>query len=200
MNPLSVLSSIDMLQRHFYRQSLPNGSSQMLAGLDCLMGVLGVSISTDKTVYKVGERPTYRISGGVPRGHIAWSSFKNGVSTGEFQADYPGEDLNDAGSLTIQGGPWSAGDVGDWQKQILIVPEDYAGDYGTLGTAQVEFTVGSSASASGPVKAATAVGKTGGFFDSKLTLPLVGDVPVIAVAGIGILSLLLFTGGSKGRK
>src|SRR4030067_3217028 len=98
MNPLISLSAMDMLQRRW------NQNDGMLAGLDALMGALGVTISMDKTIYRPGERPTYRISGGVPRGRVAWTSFRNGVNTGEFQADYPGDDSYRAGTLSVQGG------------------------------------------------------------------------------------------------
>jgi hypothetical protein len=171
----------------------------MLSGIDVLMGALGVTVSTDKTNYKVGERPTYRISGGVPRGHVAWTSFKNGVSTGEFQADYPGEDLNDSGTLVIQGGPWAASDVGDWQKQILIVPENYAGDESTLATGQVSFTV-STAGSSTASGGSTTAAKGSGIFDSKITLPLVGSVPLVAVVGIGALAIFGLMGSGGGKR
>lgn len=191
MNPLIALSTMDMLQRRWQR----NGG--MLAGLDALMGALGVTISMDKTVYRPGERPTYRISGGVPRGRAAWTSFKNGVNTGEFQADYPGDDLNDAGTLTIQGGAFTASDIGDWEKQILIVPEDYAGDYSTLATGQVFFTVSAAGSSSTPTTpgattpGTTTTPKSTSFFDAKVTLPGLGAVPVVAVAGVGLALVLL---------
>lgn len=192
MNPLQWLSSFDALERHWH-----DSGRQMMSGLDALMGALGVSISTDKTVYRIGESPTYRISGGLPNGRIAWTSFRNGQPTGEFQADYPGEDLSDSGTATITAGPWKASDVGDWQKQILIVPADYTGDESTLATAQVSFTV----SGSGANPASTTPGKqqssVTSFFDSKVDLPVVGKVPLIAVAGVGIGALFLLSGRKK---
>lgn len=190
MNPLIALSTMDMLQRRWQR------NDGMLAGLDALMGALGVTISMDKTIYRPGERPTYRISGGVPRGRVAWTSFKNGVSTGEFQADYPGDDLNDAGTLTIQGGAFTASDIGDWEKQILIVPEDYAGDYSTLATGQVFFTVSAAGSSAPPptpgaTNSTTAPKSSTSLLDAKVTLPGLGAVPVVAVAGVGLALVLL---------
>lgn len=174
----------------------PHGG--MLAGLDALMGALGVTLSTDKSVYKVGEKPTYRISGGVPGGGVAWTSFRNGQPTGEFQADY-GQDLTASGTLTIEGGPWSASDVGDWQKQILIVPVDYAGDYSTLATAQVEFTVvGAGAASSQIAKPRSTSKQADGFFEKKVDIPVVGNVPLVAVLGIGVVGFFLLSG--KGRK
>src|SRR3972149_7986931 len=154
MNPLIALSAMDMLQRRW------NQNDGMLPGLDALMGALGVTISMDKPIYRPGERPTYRISGGVPRGRVAWTSFRNGVNTGEFQADYPGDDLNDAGTLTIQGGAFTSADIGGWEKQILIVPEDYAGDYSTLATGQVFFTVSAAGATSTPVTPGATAGAT----------------------------------------
>jgi len=190
MNPLIALSAMDMLQRRW------NGNDGMLAGLDALMGALGVTISMDKTIYRPGEHPTYRISGGVPRGRVAWTSFRNGVNTGEFQADYPGDDLNDAGTLIIQGGAFTASDIGDWEKQILIVPEDYAGDYSTLATGQVFFTVSAAGATATPVTPGATGGtatpaKSTSFLDAKVTLPGLGAVPVVAVAGVGLALVLL---------
>lgn len=192
MNPLQLLSSMDLLERHWHDRQLSG-----VECLDCLMGALGVTLSTDKTTYRVGERPTYRISGGVPNGGIAWTSFKNGQSTQEFQADY-GQDLNAAGTVTLEGGAWTTSDIGNWQKQVLIVPPDYAGDYSTLATGQVSFSVvGASAASASP--AAQQSQAAGGFLNQQVDLPIVGKVPVIAVAGVGLV-LVFAISGSGGKR
>jgi hypothetical protein len=193
MNPFQALSTIDLFQRHWQQ-----GNHQMLAGLDCLMGAIGVSISTDKLTYRVGESPIYRISGGVPGGSIAWTSFKNGNSTDEFQSYY-GQNLNDAGTASLQGGAWSSSDIGDWQKQILIIPPGYSGDYNSLATGQVSFTVVGAGAQTG-AKPGTVASKESGFLDSKVKLPVVGEVPVIAVAGVGIAGLFLLMGSGGGKR
>lgn len=189
MNPFYALSMADMLQRRW---------NQQMSGvecLDCLMGALGVTVSTDKTTYRVGERPTYRISGGVPGGGMAWTSFKNGQSTQEFQADY-GQDLNAAGTATLEGGAWTASDIGNWQKQVLIVPPDYAGDYNSLATGQVSFTVVGAGTASTSPTAQQSQA-AGGILNQQVDLPIVGKVPVIAVAGAGVLGFFLLSSGGK---
>jgi hypothetical protein len=155
------------------------------------MGALGVTISTDKTVYKIGEKPTYRISGGTPKAHVAWTSFKNGQPTGEFQADYPGDDLNDGGTLTVQGAPWTASDVGSWQKQVLIVPEGYAGDESQLATGIVEFTVSATDTAAKKPTAGTSSSQS--LLDKKVNLPGVGSFPLILIGGV-VLAFFAFKG------
>lgn len=191
MNPLYLLSTMDMIERRWNRNQMRG-----IECLDCLMGAIGVNLSVDKTTYKVGEIPTYRISGGVPGGQIAWTSFKNGQSTNEFQADY-GQRLSDSGAATLQAGqPWTVSDVGDWEKQVLIIPPDYAGDYNSLATAQVEFSVVSSSTAS-VTPAKPSIGSTGGILNQQVSLPLVGSVPVVAVAGVGLVVLFAVMGKGK---
>lgn len=196
-NPLSIFPMLNYMEQHERRDG-------MLAGLDQLMGALSnLSISTDKTTYKVGETPTYRISGGVPLGHVAWTSFKNGQPTGEFQADYPGDDLNESGALTVRAGAWSASDIGDWVKEILIVPPDYAQnpDYGSLHIARVEFSVvpASAAVGTGQSTATTQQSSGTGILNQQVDIPIIGKVPVIAVAGIAGVGLLLLM-GSGGKR
>lgn len=191
-NPLSIFPMLNYMDQHQRRDG-------MLAGLDQLMGALSnLSISTDKTAYKVGESPTYRISGGTPLGHVAWTSFKNGQPTREFQADYPGDDLNESGSLTVRAGQWGASDIGDWVKEILIVPPGYAEnpDYSALHIARVEFSVVGAGAATGSGQSAASIQQSSGtgILNQQVDIPIIGKVPVLAVAGIAGLGLLLVMG------
>ena len=88
------------------------------------------TVTANKAVYQIGDVPTYQVTG-RPNTPILWSSWKNGVSTGEVDAYY-GQNTDNSGRWTGQGPAWTANDVSDsWIKQVRI------GDR----TAQVGFKV-----------------------------------------------------------
>lgn len=151
------------------------------------LGAIGLALFTDKRSYQVGDAPLYSLTGAIPGSRVAWSSFKNGQSTGEFQADY-GQVIGANGTVELTGGAFADADVGNWQKIALIINPD-----GTTEQAQSSFSV------SPKMAAGQASPMSGsGFFDGEVDLPVVGAVPKIAaLAGAGIGLYLLF--GKKGR-
>ena len=152
------------------------------------MSLGALSIRTDKANYRIGETPTYIITGGDPGGSIAWTSNLDGVGTGEYQAQY-GQFLDANGNATlVAGGPWTNDYIGYWKKEILVTdPTDNSQD-----VARVNFSVSSDGS---PISAPSVVqpGEIGsGLFDGDYTLPVIGSVPKIAaLAGVGLLLFYL---------
>lgn len=108
----------------------------MLNLLGALMGAVGAGVSTDKDIYLVGEKPLYTITGAIPGSAIAWTSFKDNVQTGEFNAQYGGQEIGANGTAEIEGGPFLPADVGRWQKQVLLVAPD-----GSMQLVQAFFVV-----------------------------------------------------------
>jgi hypothetical protein len=71
-------------------------------------------------IQRVGEKATFLIIGAPPGAPIYWSSYKNGVATGELNADY-GHRTESNGTAQIEmSSPWTAEQTGDWIKEILI--------------------------------------------------------------------------------
>jgi len=95
-----------------------------------------ITLRIDRPVQTVGEKATFAIIGAPPGAPIFWSSYKNGVATGELNADY-GHRTESNGTAQIQmTQPWTADQAGDWIKEILI--QDGAGNN---YTAMVVFRV-----------------------------------------------------------
>lgn len=149
-----------------------------------LMGAIGLSLATDKTVYKVGESPIYRITGAIPGSVIAWSSTKNNQQTGEYQASY-GDIVDANGTAEITGGAWTADDIGQWTKTAMILKDDGSYDLSN----PIAFSV-IAASAAQPGTNQPTV--SSGFLDGDIELPVVGSVPKIgALIGAGVLAYFL---------
>lgn len=153
-----------------------------------LLGALGaLSFSMNRSAYAVGERPTYSITGAQPGGQIAWTSFKDGVATGEYQAFY-GQYTDEQGNWSEQAvQPFSEADVGVWQKQAIVISSVNAPN-DTIETAQFFFTVGSPAGANEPGQPSSG----GGLFGGSINLFGV-QIPTIVLIGGGVVALLAFS-------
>ncbi len=183
-----------------------------------MLGALaGLSFSMDKANYVVGQKPIYRISGAVPGSQIAWTSYKDGVATGEYQAFY-GDYVDEDGNATIVAvQPWDASHVGQWEKHAIIIPPTWPN--GTLENGRFVFTVAAAAGATPdptptpsptpsptptptPVPVETSGGGISEFFEGSVELPLVGEVPKVALIAGGALVVfaLSSSGGSGGRR
>lgn len=107
-----------------------------------------IRLVIDSPVQTVGQRGTYRIIGAPPGAEIFWSSYKNGVATGELNSSY-GHTIEPNGTASISmGSPWTDDQTGNWIKEILV--KDASGN---ISTAMVPFTVvgaGSGAPAAAP--------------------------------------------------
>lgn len=159
----------------------------MFDGLNGLMGA--IKFEMDKSAYVPGDKPTYRITGGQPDSIIAWTSFKDGVATGEYQADY-GQRIGADGSWSAQATqPWSETDVGQWQKQAVVIAPDR-----TIETAQILFSVWlpSARLAQGAPDIAPDPQAGQSFFNQSVTI-LGQQIPVLGLVVLGGAALFAFT-------
>lgn len=142
------------------------------------LGAIALQLTTDKRNYVVGDTPTYTLQAAVPGSRVAWTSFKDGKHTGEFQSDY-GQTVDANGTAElVAGGPWTESDIGQWQKQVLVIAPD-----GATSVAQVFFTVSPVAQQSVPTPTASSEGLLDGSFD---------------IGGISIPKPLAYVGGAFG--
>ena len=154
-----------------------------------LLGAIGLSLLTDKSNYRVGDTPTYKIQGAIPGSQIAWTSYKNGQPVGGYQSSY-GQTVDANGTAELVGSvAWTADDVGSWDVTVLVITPD-----GSLSNAEASFTVS-------PASVAPPVGSVPGstdIFTGNVTLPIIGNVskPVALIGGATLLFLLF---GKKGR-
>lgn len=142
-----------------------------------LLGEISLSLATDKRVYQVGDTPSYILQAGIPGSEVYWTSFKNGVWTGEDNAGYA-QTIGANGTVELPaGGPWTDSDVGRWTKQARVIDPD-----GNTKLLQVSFDVVPAASSTAPSAAAPSndlfSGETSIF---GTTIPL----PPIVVYGVG---------------
>ena len=162
-----------------------------------------VDFSMDKSVYRVGEKPTYRITGAPAGAQIAWTSYKNGAATGEYQAFY-GQLVDEQGNASIPAAqPWDASHIGSWRKDVIIIPKDYPAS--PLQNDTVSFTVSSisqTPQSTSPVVTAPALSSGNSItdiFSGTVDLPIVGEVPTMVLIGGGLLLVLAVSGGGSKR-
>jgi hypothetical protein len=77
------------------------------------------TLTVDRSSFMIGESTVYQITGAAANSAILWSSWKNGVSTGEVNVNY-GQVTDAHGNWNALAGAWPAGDVGSWTKQATI--------------------------------------------------------------------------------
>lgn len=76
----------------------------------------------------IGNASIFTITGGPPNAEIFWSSWLNGVSTGEDHSGY-GQYTDADGNFQASGGNWPAtlngrSTVGNWEKRAIVYPAD----------------------------------------------------------------------------
>lgn len=146
------------------------------------LGIIGLSLSTDKNSYAVGDAPIYRVEAAVPGSRIAWTSYKNGQTTGEYQADY-GQAVGANGTAELTGGAWADADIGNWTKEAIVIAPD-----GKISNATISFSV--HAKATTPASPTNPAGA--GLFDGTVNLPIVGNIskPVAILGAVGLFFFL----------
>src|SRR5882724_8010709 len=77
---------------------------------------VAITLTVDRTSYMVGESAVYHVEGAPPNSAITWSSWLNGASTGEVNANY-GQVTDGSGRWTALAGTFVAAHVGNWVKQ-----------------------------------------------------------------------------------
>lgn len=169
-----------------------------------------LTLQMDKARYTVGEKPLYRVMGGPAGAQLAWTSYKDGKATGEYQAFYH-QYTDSYGNATIAADQaWAPSDVGIWRKDVIVIPKNYPNE--PLENASVSFTVapiptevpinyansssGSNSSGSNPSNSIT------NFFQGDIELPVVGSVPKVALLAVGgiVLAVALTSGGESGGR
>lgn len=148
-----------------------------------LGGAIPITLRIDSPVQRVGQKGRYLIIGAPPNAEIFWSSYKDGVATGELNASY-GHKTEANGTASIEmGAPWAEEQQGAWIKEILIKDEQ-----GQIYTAMTTFNVYPAISTS--TQPATSAASGGGIFST--TFDLGGTavpvwLPVAAIAAIALM-------------
>ena len=144
---------------------------------------VALQLRINNPLQRVGETPTYTLTGAPPGQTIAWTSYQNGEFTGELNSTY-GQVVEPNGTAKLAaGGPWRAEDVGTWQKIATFSD----GTSAIVNFQVVPASVAPSSQTPSPLPAATG--------SNWFTEPLfsIGDVevtPAIALIGFGALYLL----------
>jgi hypothetical protein len=100
--------------------SLGNDGQSGATGTSRITQASPLTLSVDKTSYGIGEVTLYNVSGAQPNSQILWSSWKDGVSTGEVDAFY-GHFTDAQGRWSGQSAPWTTADVAsNYTKQVRI--------------------------------------------------------------------------------
>jgi len=145
---------------------------------------LPLQLTIDTPYQVVSGSPRFTLIGAPPGATILWSSYKDGAPTAEFNTSY-NQQIGSNGTARLDGGAWTAADVGTWTKEVLIQSPD-----GTNNRAMVQFRV---SAAPTPTSLPSPSAQPASDF---WTTPLfsLGDVEVTpAVAGIGLAALYFFT-------
>lgn len=157
----------------------------MNLGLGFMGAALPLSLTIDSQNQVVGGSPKFTLIGAPPGATVFWSSFKDNVATGEYNASY-GQLVEANGTAQLDGGAWTTADVGVWTKTVLIQSPD-----GTNNTAQVQFRVSPASTPTTP-STPVPVNQAGSFWENPLFT--IGDFEVIpAIAGVGLAALYFFT-------
>src|SRR5262249_12945300 len=85
-------------------------------------------LTVDRSSYALEEQTVYSIRGAAPNSVIYWSSWKNGVSTGEVNASY-GQITDAFGNWSATAGPWTQPSIGLWKKQATVGGKIYTATF-----------------------------------------------------------------------
>lgn len=106
------------------RISLMAGVLMITAGFGARSVAATKVLTVNSSVYQVGESTTYVVKGAPANSAILWSSWKDGVSTGEVDTNY-GQRTNAFGNWTAVAGAWTESLIGSWKKQARIGNQVY---------------------------------------------------------------------------
>lgn len=143
---------------------------------------VALQLRINNPLQRVGETPTYTLTGAPPGQTIAWTSYQNGEFTGELNSTYNQiVEPNGTAKLTA-GGPWRAEDVGTWQKIATFSD-------GT--SAIVNFQVVPASVAPSPTPSPLPTATNDSWFDNMLDSLRNGEITLTTVLiGLGALYLL----------
>lgn len=144
---------------------------------------VALQLRINNPLQRVGETPTYTLTGAPPGQTIAWTSYQNGEFTGELNSSY-GQIVEPNGTARLAaGGPWREQDIGTWQKIATFSD-------GT--SAIVNFQVAPASAAPSPTPSPLPGAAASNWFTEPLFS--LGDFEVTpAIAGVGLVALYFFT-------
>lgn len=151
-------------------------------GLGYLGEAVALRLSINSPLQRVGETPTYTLTGAPPGQQIYWTSYKNGIFTGELNSGY-GQIVEANGTAKLAaGGPWREEDIGTWQKTAT---------FSDGSSAIVNFqVVPSTVSPSPSQPPSTNVPPSNWFADPLFSIGTFEVTPAIALVGLGALYFL----------
>lgn len=142
-----------------------------------LNGAIPITLRIDSPVQRVGQKGAYAIIGAPPNAAIYWSSYKDGVATGELNASY-GHTTEANGTAEISmSAPWSDTEIGSWIKEILV--KDVNGQTYTAMTAFSVYPAVQGPTATGESSASDNL-LTSSFQIGGLSIPLWAPIAAIA--------------------
>lgn len=144
------------------------------------LGILQLGLTTDKNGYQVGDTPTYILQHAEPGSMIYWTSFKDGLPTGENRQFYE-QVVGPLGAVELTGGTWAETDIGRWQKLAYVVAPG-----GAESLAQAFFTVSPKSAATVPTQPAAS-----SWFDESVDL-FGQQINKGVLAGAGVLLAIFF--------
>lgn len=145
-------------------------------------GLGALALSLNKSLFRVGEAPSYAISGATPNSAISWSSTRDGQSTGENQSSY-GQTADANGVWSGSGNTWTSDQLGWWTKTASANGEN------ATQTFQVVPAVSASAA---PIGAAAQPAQSASWWSGSTSV-LGYDVPTWALyGGAALLAYVLF--------
>jgi hypothetical protein len=143
---------------------------------------VALQLRINNPLQRVGETPTYTLTGAPPGQTIAWTSYQNGEFTGELNSTY-GQVVEPNGTAKLAaGGPWRAEDVGTWQKIATFSD-------GTSAIVNFQVVPASVAPSPTPSPLPTATGSNW-FTDPLFSIGDIDVTPAIALIGFGVLYLV----------
>ena len=146
---------------------------------------LGLQLTINNQLQHVGEAPIFTLIGAPPGATVLWSSYKDGVATGEFNTGY-GQTVEANGTARLTGGNWTADQVGVWTKEVLIQSPD-----GTNNRAMVQFRVVPAASVTAvPPSSPVAASGQDWFSTPLFSIGTLEVTPLTALVGFGALYFL----------
>ncbi len=109
--------------------------SAVIKGIAALVLILAVGngvqtfsaakvLTVNSSTYTVGEQTVYVVKGAPANTAILWSSWKDGVSTGEVDTSY-GQRTDSFGNWMAVAGAWPENLIGSWKKQARIGKQVY---------------------------------------------------------------------------
>jgi hypothetical protein len=116
----------------------PNGG--VFGRLEWIVDQVPFKLTVSNTILEPGELFNWVITGARPNSPVKWSSWKNGVSTGEVDVHY-GAYTDASGNYIERSHPHHTSQPGAWTKQVFIGGQRTNVSFKVLDRPQFRFTV-----------------------------------------------------------